>query len=150
MTNENKDRAAHPETRDAHPETRDAHPETRDAHPVTHDAHPETRDAHPETHDAHPVTGDVQKEKSGTQKKPKPPVVEPPIRLLPPVNRNARPYSGQRIGVKHGSNIDPIPANLVNLVLVDLEFSNGVLSPGPKTRVLDVAPWSGLPIVELS
>jgi hypothetical protein len=73
-----------------------------------------------------------------------------PDRVDPPLQRNARPYSGQRLGVKHEKGIDPIEGKFINLALVDLKWVKDHLEPWEKTRVLDHAPWTGLPIVELS
>ena len=86
--------------------------------------------------------------------KPAPVVKRQDTRLTPevlaPPPRNARPYNGQKLGVKHDKGVDNIPANLLTLALVDLDVVDGVLTPGARTRVLDRAPWTGWPIVELT
>ena len=78
----------------------------------------------------------------------------PDVRLKPEVlpapPRNARPYNGQKLGLKHDNGVDVIPEELLNLALVDLASVDGVLTPWEKTRVLDRAPWTGWPIVELN
>ena len=79
---------------------------------------------------------------------------QPDVRLKPEVlpapPRNARPYNGQKLGLKHDNGVDVIPEELLNLALVDLASVDGVLTPWEKTRVLDRAPWTGWPIVELN
>lgn len=73
---------------------------------------------------------------------------KPDVLAAPP--RNARPYNGQKLGLKHDNGVDIIPEELLNLALVGLDTVDGVLTPGGGTRVLDHAPWTGWPIVELN
>ena len=82
------------------------------------------------------------------------PTRRPDVRLKPDVlaapPRNARPYNGQKLGLKLDKGVEVIPEELLNLALVGLDTVDGVLTPGGGTRVLDRAPWTGWPIVELN
>ena len=59
-----------------------------------------------------------------------------PDQVYPPLQRNARPYTGQKLALLIDGKKVPIQHN------VDLAVVGG--------RVLDHAPWTGWPIVELS